>query len=360
MRRVNVADGYEFPPSDVIFGQSTAMQIVKEKLEKIAETSIPVLLQGESGTGKDIFARLIHLSSKRSKYAFVKVTCPAIPDSLIESELFGYEKGAFTGAYMTKRGRVELAHMGSLFLDEVGSLESASQAKLLQVVQDGTFMRVGAQELKQVDTRLIYATNGNLLQQTADGKFRLDLLFRISGVTIDLPPLRERLIDLPILIQFFLDRYTKKYGIKPKPLSRSIISLMERYDWPGNIRQLENMIRSYVLIGNDQALAAELVPANHRKYITPDVDLANPVSLKEITKAATRELEQQIILKVMQANGWSRQKTAKWLKISYRSLLYKLQEFDITDDQRQPGKNQSPSGTSNTADGAIQCTGATL
>jgi two-component system response regulator AtoC len=319
----------DLPPKDVIFGQSPGMSIVREKLERIAETTVPVLLQGESGTGKEIFAKLLHAYSNRSNRAWVKVTCAAIPHSLIESELFGYEMGAFTGAYATKRGRVELAHMGTLFLDEVCSLDMSVQAKLLEVLQDGNFTRIGAQESRKVDTRLVCAANGNLRQQTDDGSFRLDLFFRINDVTIDLPPLRQRVADLPILTDYFLGLHSKAYGLKPKPLSHEITSMMQRYNWPGNIRQLENMIRSYVLIGNEEALAADLAPVAPAG-IVPEIDLANPISLKEITKAATRDLEREIILKVLQANGWNRQKTAKWLNISYRSLLYKLQEPKVS------------------------------
>jgi len=318
----------DLPPLDVIFGQSSAMASARDKLERIAETTVPVLLQGESGTGKDIFARLLHARSKRSNRAWVKVTCPAIPHSLIESELFGYEKGAFTGAYATKRGRLELAHLGTLFLDEVSGLDLSIQAKLLQVLQDGSFMRVGGQESRKVDTRLICAANGDLRQQTEDGSFRLDFLFRINAVTIDLPPLRHRTEDLPMLIDYFLDLHSKAYRLTPKPLSREIMRMMQRYRWPGNIRQLENMIRSYVLLGDEEALAADLAPVIPTGTV-PEIDLGKPISLKQITKAATRGLEKEIILKVLQANGWSRRKTAQWLNISYRSLLYKLQESEV-------------------------------
>lgn len=320
-------DEGNLPPEHVIFGQTSAMELAREKLERIAGTPVPVLLQGESGTGKDILAQILHARSNRARNPLVKVTCPAIPQGLLESELFGYEKGAFTGAYTTKRGRVELAHMGTLFLDEVGGLENAAQAKLLQVLQDGTFMRVGAQETRQVDTRLICAANGNLRQQAEDGNFRLDFFFRISAVTIDLLPLRQRTVDLPVLIDHFLEKYSEAYERTPKPLSREIVKLMEQYHWPGNIRQLENMVRGYVLIGNEEAILADLVPAG-RTDLVPEIDLANPISLKTITKNVTRDLEREIILRVLQANGWSRQKTARWLNISYRSLLYKLQESD--------------------------------
>jgi len=327
-RSVEFVDSRDLPPMDVIFGRSTMMAAARDKLERVANTTVPVLLQGESGTGKEVFAKLLHARSNRSKCAWVKVTCPAIPSSLIESELFGYEKGAFTGAYATKRGRMELAHMGTMFLDEVGSLDASIQAKLLQVLQDGTFMRVGAQESRKVNARLVCAAKENLRQQTQDGSFRLDFLFRINAVTIDLPPLRQRSADLPILIDYFLRLYSEKYRLAPKPLSREIMGAMQRCFWPGNIRQLENMIRSYVLIGDEECLIADLMPATPTGVI-PEIDLASPVSLKEITRAARKGLEREIIVKVLQANGWSRRKTANWLNISYRSLLYKLQESNV-------------------------------
>jgi two-component system response regulator AtoC len=335
----------ELPPVEMIFGQSPLMAAAREKLERVAETAVPVLIQGESGTGKEIFAKLIHNYSNRSKSAWVKVACPAIPHSLIESELFGYEKGAFTGAYATKRGRVELAQMGTLFLDEIGDLDLSVQAKLLQMLQDGSFMRVGGQESRTVNLRLVSAASQDLRQQTENGSFRLDFFFRINAVTIELPPLRKRTCDLPMLIDFFLERHAKLFHRVPKPLSRETMRLMQRYDWPGNIRQLENMIRSYILIGNEEALATELVPMlpSHPARLKTEIDLSSPVSLKEITKAATQDLERQIILKVLEVNGWNRRKTAKWLNISYRSLLYKLQDAQGRGSVSQPAGGGSSS-----------------
>jgi two-component system response regulator AtoC len=313
----------ELPPDEIIFGRTPRMDVARAKLERVAPTTIPVLFQGESGTGKEILAKLLHVKSDRAKMPWVKVTCPAIPNSLIESELFGYEKGAFTGAYASKRGRVELAHGGALFLDEVGSLDLSVQAKLLQVLQDGSFARVGGHETRRVDARIMSAANGNLRVQTEQGSFRLDFFARINAVTIELPPLRERIADLPALVDYFFEEYSRQYRVNPKPFSRGLARLMQRFEWPGNIRQLENMIRSYILIGSEEALASELVPSPVTDAC-PDIDLANPISLKELTKAATRNLELKVIMEVLQANGWSRQKTAKWLNISYRSLLYKL------------------------------------
>jgi two-component system response regulator AtoC len=325
---VNIRD---LPPVEVIFGHSSLMAAAREKLERVADTDVPVLLQGESGTGKEIFAKLLHAYSNRAKNAWVKVACPAIPHSLIESELFGYEKGAFTGAYATKRGRVELAHLGTLFLDEIGDLDLSVQAKLLEMLQDGHFVRVGGQEPRKVNTRLVSAASNNLRQLAASGGFRLDFLFRINAVTIELPTLHQRAEDLPMLIDYFLALHSKAFRRPLKPLSQELMNLMHRYEWPGNIRQLENMIRSYALIGSEKALVAELIPfvPAGPASVNAEIDLANPISLKEITKAATQDLERQIILKVLEANGWSRRKTAKWLKISYRSLLYKIQDPQI-------------------------------
>ena len=332
----------DLPPVEVIFGQTPGMNIVREKLERVASTTVQVLFQGESGTGKEILAKFLHAISNRAKSAWVKVICPAIPNSLIESELFGYEKGAFTGAYSNKRGLVEFADGGTLFLDEVGSLDLSVQAKLLQVLQDGSFSRVGGHETRKIDTRIISSANGNLQVQTEEGSLRLDFFARINTVTIDLPPLRKRTADLPVLIDYFLDVYSKEYRSSRKLLSNGTVRLMQKFRWPGNIRQLENMIRSYVLIGSEEAIADQLISAPVSKML-PEIDLANPISLKDLTKAATRNLELKVITEALRANGWNRQKTAKWLNISYRSLLYKL-DGDASPTLQRPCRYRSPSG----------------
>jgi len=330
------AAALNLPPLDIIFGKTPAMQAARNKLEKVAETDVPVLIQGESGTGKEICVRLLHSLSMRARGSLVKVSCPAIPHSLLETELFGYEKGAFTGALGMKLGRVEQAHMGTLFLDEVGSLDLGVQSKLLQVLQDGTFVRVGGHEPRSITTRLVSAANRDLRNQVEEGTFRLDFLFRINAVTINLPPLRQRIADLPVLIDYFIEHYARVFHHTPELLSRSAVRMMQNYQWPGNIRQLENLIRSYVLIGSEEALVAEMMPETPRGGITTEIDLSEPVSLKDITRKATHDLERQIILKVLQANSWNRQKTAKWLHISYRSLLYKLSEFGMPEVPSRP------------------------
>ena len=250
----------------------------------MAETDvIPVLIQGESGTGKELCVRLLHSLSMRARGGLVKVSCPAIPNSLLETELFGYERGAFTGAMTTKLGRVEQAHQGTLFLDEVGSLDLAVQAKLLQVLQDGTFVRVGGHEPRSIATRLVSASNGDLRNQVEDGTFRLDFLFRINAVTIILPRSASALLIFPILVDYYIDHL--RYGTfkcTPELLSKKRHSrLMQNYHWPGNIRQLENLIRSYVLIGSEEALVAELMPDAPRGGIVTEIDISEPVPLKE-------------------------------------------------------------------------------
>jgi two-component system, NtrC family, response regulator AtoC len=317
----------DLPPLDVIFGHSPEMQVIRRKLEMVAKTNVAVLVQGESGTGKELCARLIHGTSERTTGELVKVSCPAIPAGLIETELFGYEKGAFTGAHSTKRGRLEQAHGGTLFLDEVGSLDMSVQSKLLQVLQDGSFMRVGGHETRNIQTRIVSVANRDLREQVAEGTFRLDFLYRINAVTINMPPLRRRSEDLPLLVDYFIGHHARMFQTNPAPLSRSVVRMMQRYEWPGNIRQLDNLVRSYVLMGSEEALVAELTEEEKpSSAAVSDVDVSQPISLKLVTRKATHDLERQIILKVLKANNWNRQKTAKWLKISYRSLLYKLNE----------------------------------
>jgi two-component system response regulator AtoC len=308
------------------------MQSVQRTLESVARTQIPILIQGESGTGKELCVRLIHQRSERASGQLVKVSCPAIPHALLETELFGYEKGAFTGATSTKRGRIEQAHGGTLFLDEVGSLALGMQSKMLQVLQDGTFMRVGAHETRSIQMSLISVANRDLRDQVEEGSFRLDFLYRINATTLNLPPLRRRLEDLPDLVDYFMEQHARTFNQNPAPLSRGTMALMRRCDWPGNIRQLDNLIRRYVLVGDEEQLMAELLPEEKvREDLTAHIDVSTPISLKMVTKKATHDLERQIILKVLKANSWNRQKTAKWLKISYRSLLYKLNEMGRSD-----------------------------
>lgn len=318
----------EIPPASVVFGRSDAMLAVRERLDKVAGANVPVLIQGESGTGKDIIARLIHAQSPWRIGPFVKVNCPAIPGTLLESELFGYEKGAFTGAYGTKPGRVEMAHRGTLFLDEISELDLGLQSKLLQLLQDGQFCRIGAQEDKKVEVRVVCATNRKLEEEIENGSFRQDLFYRINVVNLHLPPLRERRADIEDLANFFLEYYNRKYNCRARALSPELVSVLQKYHWPGNIRELENVIKRYVILGNEDVISSELV-TREQEYFNPEIPIDGQVSLKKITRQAVRELERKVILKVLQAHHWNRKRAARALSISYRALLYKIRDAGL-------------------------------
>jgi two-component system response regulator AtoC len=317
------------PPELVVFGRTERMLSIQRKLHVVAQANVPVLITGENGTGKEIIARMIHTQSMWSEGPFVKVNCPAIPGTLLESELFGYERGAFTGANGAKPGRVELADRGTLFLDEIGEMELGIQAKLLQLLQDGQFCRIGAQEDKRVDVRVICATNRDLEAEVASGGFRQDLFYRINVVQIQVPALRHRIADIPVLVDYFLGLYSERFSVRPKPLSSECMEIMQSYAWPGNIRQLENLIKRYVILGNEESVTSELV-GRAGDFFDPMIPSDGRISLKDATREAVRELEKRIIMKVLQTHNWNRKKAAKAMSISYRALLYKIQETGLT------------------------------
>jgi len=318
----------EIPPDAIVFGRTEVMRALRDRLNRVAAANVPVLIQGESGTGKDIIARMIHGLSPWKTGPFVKVNCPAIPGTLLESELFGYEKGAFTGAYGAKPGRVELAHRGTLFLDEISELDSALQSKLLQLLQDGQFCRIGAQEDKKVEVRVVCATNRKLEEEIENGTFRQDLFYRINVVNLQLPPLRERRADIEDLVNYFLDYYNRKYNCRARALSPALMAVLQKYHWPGNVRELENLVKRYVILGNEEVISADLVE-RRPEHLSPEINLDGPISLKKLTRQAVRELERKVILKVLQANHWNRKQAARALSISYRALLYKIREAGL-------------------------------
>jgi two-component system response regulator AtoC len=316
------------PPESIVFGCTEGMQAVRDRLTKLASANVPVLIQGESGTGKDIIARMIHAASPWKAGPWVKVNCPAIPGTLLESELFGYEKGAFTGAYGMKPGRVEMAHRGTLFLDEISELDLALQSKLLQLLQDGQFCRIGAQEDKKVEVRVVCATNRKLEQEIENGTFRSDLFYRINVVNLHLPPLRERATDIPDLVSYFLEYHNRKYNCRAKPLSGELMAILRKYHWPGNIRELENLIKRYVILGNEEVISSDMVP-RAPDFFNAEIPVDGQINLKKLTRAAVRELERKVILKVLQAHHWNRKQAAKALCISYRALLYKIRDAGL-------------------------------
>ncbi len=329
------------PPDSVVFGRSPAMEVVRLKIRKVAGTNVPVLIQGESGTGKEVLARLLHFQAPWSVGPFVKVCCPAIPSTLLESELFGYERGAFTGAYGTKPGRVEMADRGTLFLDEISELDMGLQAKLLQLLQDGQFSRIGAQEDKKVEVRVVCATNRHLDKEIEAGTFRLDLFYRVNVLDMQLPPLRERSGDIPELVDYFLQAHGAMFKCNPRPISSGLMEALQEYDWPGNIRQLENLIKRYVILGSEDEVSRDLLAARPTMTFEPQIPLDGPVSLKKITQQAVTEIERKVILRTLQAHHWNRKRAARALSISYRSLLYKIRDAGLSSPGSDSGEKMA-------------------
>lgn len=319
----------ELPPDEIIFGRSDAMRPVKAILERVASTNLPVLIHGPNGTGKEVIAKLIHLRSPWRNSPFVKLNCAAIPGALLETELFGCEKGAFTGAYSTRPGRIDEAHEGILLLDEIAELGIELQAKLLQMLQDGTYCRVGGQEQRKATLRVICTTNRDLRHEISDGNFRHDLFYRIDGVSIRIPSLRERREDIPLIADYLLQIYRQMFNTVVPPLSAAFQRRLQQHSWPGNIRELENVMRRYAILGTSKALTE---PVDIRPR--PSLDLKKPalgdLSLKRLTKQVLSEMETRTILNVLGENGWNRKKAAAVLKISYRALLYKMHDAGIS------------------------------
>ena len=318
----------DLPPEEVIFGQSFAMQTIRNKILKVAGTDVPLLIEGENGTGKEVLARLVHARSACCDGPFVKVNCAAIPGTLIESELFGYEKGAFTGAYASKPGRVETANGGTLFLDEIGELDLSVQAKLLQLLQDGEFSRIGDYGGRRVAARVICATSRQLEEEIEAGRFRRDLFYRINVIHIKLPPLRDRRPDIPSLADYFLAASNAQFQRTAPGLSREIMDLLQRRDWPGNIRELENCMARCVILGAEDALESYLSERRPLGKLT-EAGEDGSLPLKRVADKARRELERSVILKALETYNWNRRKTAEALRISYRTLLYKVREAGL-------------------------------
>ncbi|MBM4332573.1 MAG: GAF domain-containing protein [Deltaproteobacteria bacterium] len=311
---------------------SEKMHRIKEIIDQVANTDVTILIQGESGVGKEVVARSLHLNSIRRDKPFVKVNCAALPQELLESELFGYEKGAFTGAYRQKPGKFELANGGTIFLDEIGEISSSLQAKLLQVLQDGEFSRLGGKKDVRVDVRVLVATNKKVEKAVKEGRFREDLYYRLNVVNITIPPLRERKEEIPVFVEYFLNKFGGKYHKKVKPLPPSLTDAFQQYNWPGNVRELENFIQRFLVLGSEEDILRELISvAKH------DVPMENGnngkikgyLSLKEINRGAVRTAEIKVIYKALEQTNWNRKKAAELLNISYKSLLNKIKECRI-------------------------------
>jgi len=310
---------------------SPAMDAVRTLIADVADTDAAVLIRGETGVGKDLVARAIHAASLRDQGPFIKVNCAAIPAGLLESELLGHERGAFTGAHQRKQGQFEQAHHGTIFLDEVGDLPLALQAKLLHVLQDFRFSRVGGHEVIKLETRVIAATNVDLERATARGAFRADLYYRLNVVEVRIPPLRERKAVIPTLVSQFLSRFNEQYG-RRRELAPETMARLTAYHWPGNVRELENVLRRMVLLPDaEQAFAPRAMrPADDPPRPAPVVTQ----SLREIGYQGALAAEREALVHVLERVQWNRAEAARVLKVSYKTLLSKISQLELT-----PGKS---------------------
>jgi two-component system response regulator AtoC len=316
-------------PDEVLFGQSRTMAEIRARAARICRTNIPILICGEGGTGKEALARWVHANSEYTAGEFVKVNCAAIPGTLLESELFGYEKGAFTGANNVKPGRVEMAHRGTLFLDEIADLDLSLQSKLLHFLQDGTFSRIGDHSERKVDARLTCATNKDLDHEVQAGRFREDLYHRIHVFRLKLPALRERREDIPLLAEFFRKQFEKQFEMKAEVFPPEMLEYLKNLAWAGNIRELSNGVARYVLLGPEAAIYQERTARHGRAGVSHLGNGNGSVTLKRISKDAIKEMEKNVILETLRANQWNRRKTAQALKISYRALIYKIRDAGL-------------------------------
>ena len=323
-----------------IFANNSKMNKIKAIIDEIAKTDITVLIKGESGTGKELIAHSIHLNSHRKEKPFVKVNCAAIPRGLLESELFGFEKGAFTGAHIKKPGKFELANGGTILLNDIGDMDISIQAKLLQVLQDGMFSRLGGDGDLKVDTRVIATTKDHLEKTMMEGHFREDLFFRINVINITVPPLRDRKEQILPLSQYFLNVYKKKYSKEVQPFSSKLINSFKEYPWPGNIRELENTIKKIVIFGDgntvlknisDKRLDEGIHPESYENFSPNPKKEKKSFNLKDVGKKAAEMAEKEIIQSTLQETHWNRKHAAKLLRVSYKALLYKIQKYHLND-----------------------------
>jgi two-component system response regulator AtoC len=355
------------PSVGALLGRNEKMREVHDLINRVADTDVTVLIRGESGTGKELVARAVHQASPRRDRVFVKVNCAALPSELLESELFGFERGAFTGAIQHKPGKFEFANHGTMFLDEISEMQPGLQAKLLQVLQDGEFARLGSRDDVRVDVRVVAATNRDLDQAVANGLFREDLFFRLNVVCITLPPLRQRRDEIPALMQLFLNHYAEHYNKPRFEPAHDTLRLFGEYEWPGNVRELENLVKRMVILGTDEPVRRDLADAIAGRTRSPGLipalqgrpaaePAAPPVaaaapsngaaaaagaapgngapavlngSLKEIGRQAAREAERELIFRTLQQTRWNRREAAEMLGISYKALLYKIKEAEL-------------------------------
>ncbi|NYF79934.1 sigma-54 dependent transcriptional regulator [Granulicella arctica] len=314
-----LSEGYSFVRS------SKRMRDIETSAALVARSEIPVLVLGESGTGKEILARYLHAKSNRSGGMFLKLNCAAMPADLLESELFGYEKGAFTGAVQTKPGKFEICRGGTIFLDEIGEMPAVLQAKLLHVLQDGTYSRLGGRSTLRADVRVVAATNIDMKAAIVQKTFREDLYYRLNGFTLALPPLRERRDEIAVFAQHFMQKGAAKYGRPQLALGGELLEALESHAWPGNLRELENVINRYLIIGDARSIIEELHP---RMGLQP-VSIDTQDGLKQRMRSLKGSAEAAAIVRMLEETKWNRKAAAARMKVSYRTLLYKIQQYEL-------------------------------
>ncbi len=319
---------------------SPSMRSIRTQIGLLANVDVPVLLLGESGTGKEVVARLIHKTSKRAHRAFLKVNCAALPGDLLESELFGYEAGAFTGANKPKPGKFEICDKGTILFDEIGEMPPILQAKLLHVLQDGQFSRLGSRSMQKVDVRVLAATNIDVQEAIAGKRFREDLYYRLNAFTIQVPPLRERREEIPLLLKHFMHRLSESYACPPLPWSPALLDACQRHPWPGNLRELGNFVKRYLVLRDEKLALKELrEAADSTGATTPAVPATeNRGGLKHIVRSVKDETEIQAITQALEQTNWNRKSAAIVLNISYKALLYKIRQYGIQPPAPSPSR----------------------
>jgi DNA-binding NtrC family response regulator len=328
-------------PAEAALWQGPALAAVRALIDRVADTQVTVLIQGESGTGKEVVARALHAASRRRTGPFVKVNCAALPGELLESELFGYERGAFTGAVARKAGKFEAADRGTLFLDEIAEMSPLAQAKLLQVLQDSTFARLGGNREIRVNVRVIAATHRGLDEMVARRAFREDLFFRLNVVSIHVPPLRERRDEIPALVQYFLERFSARYGRPPPRLSPKLWALLGHHPFPGNVRELENLVKRIVVLGSEEPVLRAIISSERaqarrahrfRTLLREVEESAGDLPLREVGRRAAHEAEREAIEQALLLTQWNRKHAARVLGVSYKTLLQKIRECELSPD----------------------------
>jgi two-component system, NtrC family, response regulator AtoC len=350
-KEIQLDNGHSFVRS------SKRMRQIESQANLVAKSDIPVLILGESGTGKEILALFTHKMSLRSNRMFLKINCAAMPADLLESELFGHEQGAFTGATKMKPGKFEICNGGTIFLDEIGEMHASLQAKLLQVLQDGTFSRLGSRTSIRTDVRVLAATNIDMKKAMAEKTFREDLYYRLNGISLILPPLRERVDEIPAFANYFIRKAAKKYGVDPLPISTTLLDALIRYPWPGNLREMENVISRFLILQDERAIISELAGGTSVTPVRGADESANPFpkeeaagGLKRLVRGIKGETEAAAIAVALEEEGWNRKAAAHALQISYKALLYKIKQYDLA-----PKMSMDRTSQSNSEQGSVPC-----